>query len=74
MSFPLPPPAFPSSFSVAEREIAAAILAGLSNTEIAAARGTSLRTIANQVATMFRKTGARSRSQLVAILGRLKQS
>ena len=42
------------------------ILAELSNAEIAAGRGTSPRTVANQIASIFRKLSANSRSELVA--------
>jgi DNA-binding CsgD family transcriptional regulator len=50
----------------AEREVALAILDGLSNDEIARLRGSSPRTVANQVATIFRKLGVRSRAELAA--------
>jgi len=50
----------------AEREVRALVLAGRSNAEIARARGTSLRTVANQIASMFRKLGVGSRIHLVA--------
>ncbi|HSC88986.1 MAG TPA: helix-turn-helix transcriptional regulator [Polyangiaceae bacterium] len=49
----------------AEREILLAIAGGASNAEIALRRGTSLRTVANQVAGLLRKLGAGSRSELV---------
>jgi DNA-binding CsgD family transcriptional regulator len=52
------------SLSDAEREVAALALAGLSNSEIGRRRGTSERTVANQMATIFRKLGVRSRSEL----------
>lgn len=55
-----------SSLSPAERDVVAAVVAGRSNAEIAAARGTSPRTVANQVALVFRKLGVGSRSELVA--------
>jgi DNA-binding CsgD family transcriptional regulator len=51
----------------AERQVALAILAGRSNAEIARIRGTSPRTIANQVAHIFRKLGVKSRSEFVAL-------
>jgi DNA-binding NarL/FixJ family response regulator len=56
----------------AEREIVAAIARGWSNAEIAAARGTSVRTVANQIATLLRKHGAASRYDLVRVLKRLR--
>jgi DNA-binding NarL/FixJ family response regulator len=72
-SFPLPPPALPNSLSEAERDVAVAVLEGLSNTEIATARGTSARTVANQMASLLRKLGARSRTEAVAALARLQR-
>jgi DNA-binding NarL/FixJ family response regulator len=73
-SFPLPPPALPSSLSEAERDVAIAVLEGLSNADIAAARGTSPRTVANQVASLLRKLGVRSRTEAAAALARLQRS
>ncbi|MBI2390673.1 MAG: helix-turn-helix transcriptional regulator [Deltaproteobacteria bacterium] len=49
-----------------ERGIVAAILRGESNAAIAQARGTSPRTVANQIARMFKKLGVGSRAELVA--------
>jgi DNA-binding CsgD family transcriptional regulator len=49
-----------------EHEIIAAILAGKRNADIARERGTAPRTIANQVASIYRKLGVRSRAELVA--------
>ncbi len=55
------------SLSSAESDVARHILAGRSNSEIAALRGCSTRTVANQVASLFRKLGVRSRLELVAL-------
>lgn len=52
-----------------EREVLRLLLAGHSNIEIATARGTSVRTIANQVASLLKKLGARSRFELIGRLG-----
>jgi len=52
----------------AERRVAVAILSGRTNAEIGRARGTSSRTIANQVASILRKLGVGSRYQLAAKL------
>ncbi len=49
-----------------ERQVALAVLAGLSNADIARMRGSSPRTVANQVAAIFRKLGVRSRAELAA--------
>ncbi|HSO35519.1 MAG TPA: helix-turn-helix transcriptional regulator, partial [Labilithrix sp.] len=45
----------------AEREIVGLLQAGLSNAEIARVRDRSLRTVANQVASVLRKTQSASR-------------
>jgi DNA-binding CsgD family transcriptional regulator len=42
----------------------------MSNAAIARARQTSIHTVANQVANLFRKTGARSRVELAQIAAR----
>jgi len=52
------------SLSDAERDVTALALAGLSNSEIGRRRGTSGRTVANQMATIFRKLGVSSRTEL----------
>jgi DNA-binding CsgD family transcriptional regulator len=60
--------AFP--LTAAERDVANLVLEGRSNAQIAQARGTSVRTVANQVAAILRKVGAGSRFELIARLGR----
>lgn len=50
----------------AEREVMALLLAGKSNGEIARQRKTAVRTVANQVASLFRKFGVGSRAALAA--------
>jgi DNA-binding CsgD family transcriptional regulator len=55
------------NLSSAESDVARHILAGRSNSEIAALRRCSARTVANQVASLFRKLGVRSRLELVAL-------
>jgi DNA-binding NarL/FixJ family response regulator len=54
----------PDDLTKAERDVAALVLEGLSNREIARARGTSVRTIANQVAAIFRKLKVTARVEL----------
>jgi DNA-binding NarL/FixJ family response regulator len=54
--------------TTAEREIARGIGAGMSNAEIAQARGTAGRTVANQVASILRKLGLSSRIEIAALL------
>lgn len=71
LSFSLSPLMVPKSFSRAEREVAAAIAAGYSNAAIAKQRGTSTRTVENQIYGIFRKLGVGSRIELAAYLGGL---
>jgi DNA-binding CsgD family transcriptional regulator len=52
--------------TAAEREILELLERGLSNDEIARLRNRSIRTVANQVAALLRKTKTRSRRELVA--------
>jgi DNA-binding CsgD family transcriptional regulator len=59
----------PRSLTSAEREVVRRALAGESNPEIARGRGTSTRTVANQMASVFRKLGVGSRLELFALLG-----
>jgi DNA-binding CsgD family transcriptional regulator len=54
------------ALTLAEHDIAQRLLAGHSNARIARERGTSERTVANQVASILRKMRVRSRSELVA--------
>jgi DNA-binding NarL/FixJ family response regulator len=68
LSFPLVPISLPDSLSDAERAVARALIAGASNGQIAAARRTSVRTVANQVSSLLRKLGARSRTEAIAAL------
>jgi DNA-binding NarL/FixJ family response regulator len=65
LAYPL---AEPPNLSAAERAITRAVLLGKSNDEIARERGRSVRTVANQVAAVFRKLGVGSRSELAAAL------
>ena len=56
--------------SAAEEDVLRLLAAGLGNQAIAEARGTSVRTVANQVAALLRKLGAGSRFELISRLGR----
>lgn len=58
----------------AEELVLSGIIAGASNETIARRRGTSARTVANQVASIFRKCGVGSRAELVALLRVVLQS
>jgi DNA-binding NarL/FixJ family response regulator len=55
----------PRGLTTAEREVFEGVVAGKTNAEIAEERGTSVRTVANQVASVLRKSGARSRYMLM---------
>lgn len=72
LSFRIPAADWPSLLTGTEAEIAHDVLAGLSNAEIARRRGTAVRTIANQVASIYRKLRVRSRLELslLALAGR----
>jgi DNA-binding CsgD family transcriptional regulator len=65
LSFTLPGNGRLYPLTPAESEVIVHVLAGRTNAEIAAARGTSTRTVANQVASLFRKLGVASRLELV---------
>jgi DNA-binding CsgD family transcriptional regulator len=58
-----PPP--PESLSIAEKDVLERLVRGDSNATIARARKTSVRTVANQVASLLRKTKAQSRYELI---------
>lgn len=53
-----------------EREVARCVAAGMNNAAVAATRGTSARTVANQLASLYRKMGVGSRAELRAALAR----
>ena len=52
----------------AEHDVLRHVLAGATNARIAAVRRTSKNTVANQVASIFRKTGVCSRAELAAFV------
>jgi DNA-binding NarL/FixJ family response regulator len=54
----------------AERSVLELLAAGASNAQIAGARGSSVRTVANQVASLLKKLAAGSRFELVRRYGR----
>ncbi len=66
-SWDIAPP--PEQLTNAERDVLARVVCGASNQAIATARKTSARTIANQVASLLRKTGAASRYDLIRRFG-----
>jgi DNA-binding CsgD family transcriptional regulator len=65
VSLPGGEPDLLATLAPAERDIVRGVLAGRSNAEIARGRGTSPRTVANQLAALFRKLGVGSRAELV---------
>ena len=58
----------------AERNIVDQILEGGSNKEIAERRGTSARTVANQISGIYQKLGITSRAELAALVVRERAS
>lgn len=66
LSWSMSPPANWDLLTGAELQVAAALVEGASNRQIATSRGSSVRTVANQVASIFRKLGVRSRGELAA--------
>jgi DNA-binding CsgD family transcriptional regulator len=65
IAFPLPETACDPRLSPAERAVLERVIRGESNSEIARARKTSPRTVANQLASIFQKVGVGSRRELV---------
>ena len=55
-----------SNLTESERQVASELLRGTSYKEIARMRGTKVGTVANQVHSIFRKLGIRSRSELAS--------
>jgi DNA-binding NarL/FixJ family response regulator len=68
LSYPVPPAGSVEGLTSAEDEVARAVVRGLSNGQIARLRSTSVRTVANQVASIFRKLRIGSRRELVALM------
>lgn len=60
----------PRALTRTERELLERVLCGESNERIAKARGTKPRTVANQLASIYRKLGVCSRTELIARLVR----
>jgi DNA-binding CsgD family transcriptional regulator len=60
------PPSRPGvALTAAERDVLERVVRGDSNADIARVRKASVRTVANQVASLLRKTGAESRFDLI---------
>lgn len=63
-------PLVPAELTPAETAVAGYLAQGLADAEIARRRGTSARTVANQVRAITRKLGVRNRRQVArALLG-----
>jgi DNA-binding NarL/FixJ family response regulator len=69
VSAPFEPEAGFLGLTAAEVEVAKLAISGLSNRAIAERRGSSVRTVANQMAAVLQKLGATSRIQVAARLG-----
>ncbi|HWA75918.1 MAG TPA: LuxR C-terminal-related transcriptional regulator [Polyangiaceae bacterium] len=65
VSAPRPDLRLPARLSNAELSVVRRLLEGSSHAQISSERGTSARTVANQLATAFRKLGVSGRGQLV---------
>ncbi|MCK6552168.1 LuxR C-terminal-related transcriptional regulator [Myxococcota bacterium] len=68
ITYPLDAVIARAELTPAERAIVEALLAAKATAEIAAERGRSERTIANQIASIYRKLGVGSRAELTAHL------
>jgi DNA-binding NarL/FixJ family response regulator len=64
LSYPVVPLRVAEELTRAERDVAAAFARGRSMTDIAAMRGTSTRTVANQIRAIYAKLGVGSRAEL----------
>jgi DNA-binding NarL/FixJ family response regulator len=60
----------PAALTPSERSVLALVVAGASNAAIARSRASSVRTVANQVASLLDKLGADSRFDLIRRYGR----
>lgn len=71
LSWPTPARAPPGDelLTPAEHEVLALVVTGATNAQVARARGTSVRTVANQMARLFDKLGAGSRYELIQRFG-----
>ncbi len=67
MSFELGPGGESSKLTTAELDVMADLLAGCTNNEIARRRGSSERTVANQVGSILKKLGLGSRLEIIAL-------
>jgi DNA-binding NarL/FixJ family response regulator len=61
------PPAL-AALTPAQQAVIREVLRGASNQDIARTRGVSVRTVANQLAAVYRKLGVRSRAELARLV------
>lgn len=66
LSFHMPRATIPAGLTDAEGAVLLLLLHGLPSSTIAYVRGTSCRTVANQLASIYRKLGVSSRVELAA--------
>lgn len=64
LSYPVAAQAELSRLTTAESEIVSLLVRGCSNAEIAAHRGTTVRTVSKQVDSVYKKLGVHSRAEL----------
>jgi DNA-binding CsgD family transcriptional regulator len=68
IELPIDPAELPACLTETECKVVTLVLEGRSNQEIADARGARYRTVANQLASIYKKLGIASRTELVATL------
>ena len=66
LTFPIVPERPSPSLTRAERHVVELLTQGFGTKEIASERGTSLHTVSNQLATIYRKFGVSTRQELLA--------
>lgn len=66
LSYPKSEHAAPAALTSSEQAVFSGLLSGQSNKQIVASRDRSLRTVANQVVSIYQKLGVGSRAELVA--------
>lgn len=70
LDFPVPEAVVPPGLTPAEQAVARLLFHGATSTEIADARSVSVKTIGNQLESIYRKLGVSSRAELVLLLKR----
>ena len=68
LSFPLLPKGKPATLTRSEAAVVELVLSGLRTKAIAAARGVSERTVANQLQSAYNKLGVTTRAELAVLL------